>query len=142
MSAIQKRLSNMEIRFDESDVIVVDLGSGFIKAGFSGEDVPRVVIPTVIGEHENTTAEDSGAAAGDSKPNKVVSRKVGNEAFLSRSDHDLHYPIRRGIIEDWDRLTQLLDYVFLHELNIEPRVATVLMTDSLKSKKEDKQHLA
>ena len=105
MSAIQKRLSNMEIRFDESDVIVVDLGSGFIKAGFSGEDVPRVVIPTVIGEHENTTAEDSGAAAGDSKPNKVVSRKVGNEAFLSRSDHDLHYPIRRGIIEDWDRLT-------------------------------------
>ena len=50
MSAIQKRLSNMEIRFDESDVIVVDIGSGFIKAGYSGEDLPRVVIPTVIGE--------------------------------------------------------------------------------------------
>ena len=53
MSAIQKRLSNMEIRFDESEVIVVDLGSGFIKAGYSGEDVPRVVIPTVVGEPEN-----------------------------------------------------------------------------------------
>ena len=142
MSAIQKRLSNMEIRFDESEVIVVDLGSGFIKAGYSGEDVPRVVIPTVIGEHENTTAEDSGAAAGDSKPNKVVSRKMGNEAFLNRSDHDLHYPIQRGIIQDWDRLTQLLEHVFYNELGIEPRVATVLMTDSLKSKKEDKQHLA
>lgn len=43
----------MEIRFDESDVIVVDLGSGFIKAGYSGEDLPRVVIPTVVGEREN-----------------------------------------------------------------------------------------
>mmetsp|Transcript_39582 Transcript_39582/g.51860 ORF Transcript_39582/g.51860 Transcript_39582/m.51860 type:complete len:139 (-) Transcript_39582:929-1345(-) len=138
MSAIQKRLSNMEIRFDESEVIVVDLGSGFIKAGYSGEDVPRVVIPTVVGEHENTSAEDSGTAAGDSKPNKVVSRRMGNDAFLSRADHDLHYPIERGIIKDWDRLTQLLEHVFYTELGIEPRNATVLMTDSLKSKKEDK----
>ena len=69
MSAIQKRLSNMEVRFDESEVVVVDMGSGFIKAGYSGEDLPRVVIPTVIGEHENTSAEDS-AAQTDSKPNK------------------------------------------------------------------------
>jgi actin-related protein len=43
----------MEVRFDESEVIVIDMGSGFIKAGYSGEDLPRVVIPTVIGEREN-----------------------------------------------------------------------------------------
>lgn len=132
----------MEIRFDESEVIVVDLGSGFIKAGYSGEDVPRVVIPTVVGERVNTAAEDSGAAAGDSKPNKDVSRMWGNDAFLNRSDHDLHFPIQRGVIQDWDKLELLLSHVFHNELGIEPRNATVLMTDSLKSKKEDKQQLA
>ena len=42
----------MEIRFDESEVIVVDMGTGYIKAGYSGDDLPRVVIPTVIGEKE------------------------------------------------------------------------------------------
>jgi len=42
------------VRFDESEVIVIDMGSGFIKAGYSGEDLPRVVIPTVLGERENT----------------------------------------------------------------------------------------
>jgi len=93
MSAIQKRLSNMEIRFDESDVIVVDLGSGFIKAGYSGEDLPRVVIPTVIGERENQHAEDITTGTGDSKPNKAVSKKTGNDAFVCRSDHELHFPI-------------------------------------------------
>ena len=51
----------MEIRFDESEVIVVDIGTGFIKAGFSGEDLPRVVIPTVIGERESAIAADSAS---------------------------------------------------------------------------------
>jgi len=41
-------------------------------------------------------------------------------------------------VRDWDRLTQLLDHVFTVELNIEPRNATLLMTDSPMSKKEDK----
>jgi len=67
MSAIQKRLSNMEVRFDESEVIVIDMGSGFIKAGYSGEDLPRVVIPTVIGEKENVV-EDGSTQPGETRP--------------------------------------------------------------------------
>lgn len=89
----------MEIRFDESDVIVIDLGSGYIKAGFSGEDLPRVVIPTVIGERENAAAvEDNNGPAMESKPNKVVSKRIGGDAFANRSDYDLHFPIQKGIV--------------------------------------------
>ena len=40
----------MEILFDQEEHIVIDMGTGYIKAGFSGEDLPRVVIPTVVGE--------------------------------------------------------------------------------------------
>lgn len=148
MSAIQKRLGNMEIRFDESEVIVVDLGSGFIKAGYSGEDVPRVVIPTVVGTKDSHQFGEDSGAGGDSKPKHSVSRKIGHEAFLARSDpaYELHYPIERGVvrgeIQDWDHLTNLLDHVFTNELGIDPRSTTILMTDSLKSRKEHKQQLA
>ena len=83
----------MEIRFDESEVIVVDMGTGYIKAGYSGDDLPRVVIPTVIGEKEQQIMEDASGQPGDSKPNKVVSKKIGNDAYLNRSDHEIHYPI-------------------------------------------------
>lgn len=141
MSAIQKRLSNMEVRFDESEVIVIDMGSGFIKAGYSGEDLPRVVIPTIIGERENTQ-EDNSTQPGDSKPNKVFSKKFGNEAYAHRSDHDLHYPIRRGIVKDWTRMTELLEYVFETELQVNANQASVLMTDCPMSNKDDKHHLA
>jgi actin-related protein len=50
MSAIQKRLNKMEIAFDQEEFVVLDMGTGFIKAGFSGEDLPRCVIPTAIAE--------------------------------------------------------------------------------------------
>ena len=50
-SAIEKRLQKMEIRFDQGEeFVVVDIGSGCIKVGFSGEDLPRVVMPTCVGE--------------------------------------------------------------------------------------------
>ena len=141
MSAIQKRLSNMEVRFDESEVIVIDMGSGFIKAGYSGEDLPRVVIPTVIGERENTV-EDGSTQNNDGKPNKVYSKKVGNEAFAHRSDHELFHPVNRGIVTDWNRFTELLEYVFESELQVNSNQATVLMTDCPMSRKEDKHRMA
>jgi len=131
----------MEIRFDESEVVVVDLGSGFIKAGYSGNDVPHVVIPTVVSEKMTDTAADESGPGNEGKSNKVVSRHVGNEAFMTRDDHELFFPIQRGIIH-WDHMTTLLEHVFDHELGINPRSCTVLMTDSLCSSKKDKQDLA
>ena len=54
----------MEIFYDQEEFVVVDIGSGFIKAGFSGEDLPRVVIPTAVAEkievEEEATVNPSG----------------------------------------------------------------------------------
>ncbi len=38
---------------DEVEAIVIDNGSGTIKAGIAGDDAPRAVIPTIIGEPKN-----------------------------------------------------------------------------------------
>ena len=35
-SKIQEKLRNMEIFFDQEEYLVIDNGTGFIKAGFSG----------------------------------------------------------------------------------------------------------
>lgn len=41
----------MEILFDQEEIVVIDNGTGFVKAGFSGQDLPRIIIPTCVGEH-------------------------------------------------------------------------------------------
>ena len=38
---------------DEQQVVVVDNGSGVVKAGFSGEDAPRAIFPSIVGRPKN-----------------------------------------------------------------------------------------
>ena len=127
----------MEVRFDESETIVVDLGTGFIKAGYSGEDLPRVVIPTVLGERQHQAIEDAvNNSNGDNKPK--ITHEFGAAAYDTREDHTLHHPIQRGIIQDTERLKLLLQYIFENELSLESKSMNVLMTDCPLSKKEHK----
>ena len=35
---------------DEVTALVIDCGSGVCRAGFSGDDAPRTVMPTLVGE--------------------------------------------------------------------------------------------
>lgn len=36
MSAIEEKLKKMDVRFTSEEFVVIDNGTGFIKAGFSG----------------------------------------------------------------------------------------------------------
>ena len=38
---------------DDHQVCVIDNGSGVVKAGFSGEDAPRAIFPSIVGRPKN-----------------------------------------------------------------------------------------
>jgi len=90
--------------------IVIDLGSGTIKAGFGGEDAPRVVFPSVL-----------GAGRGG--------RYVGAEAMAKRSLLKMSYPIQHGVIASWDEAVALLRHTFQEELRADPADCNVLVTE-------------
>eukprot|EP00352_Strombidinopsis_acuminata_P008484 CAMPEP_0176367750 /NCGR_PEP_ID=MMETSP0126-20121128/22110_1 /TAXON_ID=141414 ORGANISM="Strombidinopsis acuminatum, Strain SPMC142" /NCGR_SAMPLE_ID=MMETSP0126 /ASSEMBLY_ACC=CAM_ASM_000229 /LENGTH=72 /DNA_ID=CAMNT_0017725719 /DNA_START=47 /DNA_END=265 /DNA_ORIENTATION=- len=72
----------MEIFFDQEEFVVIDSGTGYIKAGFSGEDLPRVCIPTIIGEKIDIPLEQSHPKSGnDVKPK--IHNVYGTKAFES-----------------------------------------------------------
>ena len=39
---------------DDVQALVVDNGSGMCKAGFSGDDAPRAVFPSIVGRPRHT----------------------------------------------------------------------------------------
>ena len=41
---------------EESAALVIDNGSGMVKAGFAGDDAPRAVFPSVIGRPRHVSA--------------------------------------------------------------------------------------
>ena len=38
---------------EDNQILVVDNGSGVVKAGFSGEDAPRCIFPSIVGRPKN-----------------------------------------------------------------------------------------
>lgn len=141
-SAIEQRLKKMETLFDQEEFVVIDMGTGYIKAGFSGEDLPRVVMPTVVGE-QIVELEEANQQIGDVR--RQINHCFGNAAFKSRETdppHELHYPIQRGIITDFDHCTDLLKHIFTKELGLDTNKMNVLMTDSPRNTKKNKMKIA
>jgi hypothetical protein len=50
MSLLVNKMREMETEFDVQDHVVIDLGNAITKIGLSGEDLPRLKIPSVWAE--------------------------------------------------------------------------------------------
>jgi actin len=107
--------------------VVIDLGSGIIKAGFSGEDGPRSVFHSVVG-----IPKMQGLLVGMEQKE----RYVGQDALSKLEIMNFHNPIKNGEIIDWERFETLMHYIFYTELKVSPEEISVLVTDTpLNSKK-------
>ncbi|TPX36933.1 hypothetical protein SmJEL517_g00914 [Synchytrium microbalum] len=95
--------------------IVIDNGSGVIKAGFAGDEQPNVGRP----KHVRVMA---GAVEGDT----FIGRKATDLRGLLR----LRYPIEHGIVTDWDDMERIWQHVYTEELKTLSEEHPVLLTEA------------
>ncbi|KAG4098323.1 Actin/actin-like protein [Neocallimastix lanati (nom. inval.)] len=120
---------------DEISAIVIDVGSSLSKAGWSGEDSPEVIIPSYVGtvtEEENnmggvengvdTTLINGNPGNSINSSNKKKTKKYIGDSQINcwRENMELKNPLKNGLIEDWDTLEDLWDYIFSEGLMIDP----------------------
>ena len=94
---------------EEQQTCVIDNGSGVVKAGFSGEDAPRAVFPSIVGRPKNASALLGVDSASD---------YIGDEAQQKRGVLKIFYPIEHGIIKDWDDMEKIWNHTFYVELRV------------------------
>uniref|UniRef100_A0A1A9VRY3 Actin n=1 Tax=Glossina austeni TaxID=7395 RepID=A0A1A9VRY3_GLOAU len=99
--------------------IVIDCGSGYIKAGFASEDRPTTVFPTIVGRPRKGIVV--GAAGRSSY--------VGEGAQSMRGVLSFKYPIDRGVVTDWDDMEKIWQHCFANELCVDPQLHPVLLTE-------------
>lgn len=94
---------------DDNAVIVIDSGSGRMKAGFSGEELPSAVFASHITKvrHRKTPKKDGSESA------PVITYS---------------YPIENGIVVDFDGMEKLWRHCF-RQLGVEPEERAVLLTE-------------
>ncbi|KAI1897404.1 hypothetical protein AGOR_G00082950 [Albula goreensis] len=111
--------------------IVLDTGSGLVKAGFADQDLPTAVFPTVIGipKYEEIM---NGHFERESY--------IGHEAQHMRGVLSLRYPIKNGIITNWDEMEKIWHHTF-QQLHVDPEDHPVLLSEAAMNPRENRQRM-
>lgn len=116
---------------DSNPAIVIDNGSGMMKAGVSGDDAPRVHFPSVIGIPKYGWIH----GANDK------SFFIGEEAISKKGVLTLEYPVATGIIRNWDYMEKIWHYTYYNELKADPTEQPAMVTEAPLNPKENRDKM-
>lgn len=83
--------------------VVIDNGSGVIKAGFAGDQVPKCCFPNYVGRPKHVRVM-AGALEGE--------EFVGPKAEEHRGLLSIKYPMEHGVVTDWNDMEKIWQYIY------------------------------
>ncbi|XP_069127400.1 LOW QUALITY PROTEIN: actin, cytoplasmic-like [Argopecten irradians] len=119
---------------DDADVLVLDNGSGTCRAGFAGDDAPRVIFPSIV-------ASLKKAARALMPPGKYGQGYIGADILSKSGILAFRYPIEHGIVTNWDDMENIWYHTFYNELRVAPQEHPVLLTEAPLNPKANREKM-
>ena len=109
---------------DEHEAIVIDIGTGHLKAGYCHEDAPKHNVPMVIGEPKS-----AGVLVGMDQKDHYI----GAEALEKAQHLNLRRPVEKGRIRpgesNMDDIENILKNLIDHDMLIDPKEYKFMITE-------------
>lgn len=120
---------------DTLSSVVIDVGSAYTKAGFSGEEAAREVFRSVVGvpRHPGTRATLLGY------PSDLV---AGDEAHRDQGLLSLRRPVRARHVADWGVYEELLHYTLYQRLQVVPERSPFLLLEPADQTRAERERMA
>ncbi|XP_072032997.1 actin, cytoplasmic-like [Amphiura filiformis] len=104
---------------EDVQAVVIDNGSSTIKVGFSGDEYPTSIFPSIIGR-----PREGFYGYG------LIDTYIGEEALSQKHLLNYEYPIQRGIITNWDNVEKVWSHIFDKKLKVASEEHSVLLTET------------
>lgn len=126
--------------FNHKNPVVIDNGTGYTKAGYAGNVEPNFIVPTLIANPlEN---QRSGANIRNSEGLGDLDFHIGNEAQKNASSYQINYPIKHGLIENWDNMEKMWQRTIFKYMKCEPEDHYFLLTEPPLNTPENREYTA
>uniref|UniRef100_A0A0L8HJS6 Actin-related protein 3 n=1 Tax=Octopus bimaculoides TaxID=37653 RepID=A0A0L8HJS6_OCTBM len=120
--------------------VVIDNGTGYTKMGYAGNTEPQFIIPSCIAIKESAKVGDQ-AIRRLGKGVEDLDFFIGDEA-LDASSYSVKWPIRHGIIDDWDLMERFWEQTIFKYLRSEPEDHYFLLTEPPLNTPENREYTA
>lgn len=136
--------------------LVIDNGTGYTKMGFAGNDSPSFVFPTAIATKASSSSSGGGRPAVPAKPGSLSTSSnlatkrgiedldfyIGYEALEHSKTYAVDYPIKHGVIENWDHMERFWEQSIFKYLRAEPEDHHFLLTEPPLNPPENRENTA
>eukprot|EP00744_Colponema_vietnamica_P001215 GILI01002037.1.p1 GENE.GILI01002037.1~~GILI01002037.1.p1 ORF type:complete len:428 (+),score=126.24 GILI01002037.1:47-1330(+) len=118
---------------------VIDCGTGYTKLGYAGNCEPSFIVPTAIATHVDKKGTSFAAAKSGVDD---LDFYIGQEAIKNSKTHSLSYPIREGVIQNWDDMEKYWQRCIYKYLRCEPEEHYFLLTEPPLNSPENREYTA
>ena len=103
--------------------VVIDNGTGYTKMGYAGNCEPSFIIPSLIGTKDPTKVKGNWKGVED------LDFWIGDEATARSGEYTVNYPIRHGIVENWDNMERYWQRCIFKYLRCDPEEHLFMLTE-------------
>lgn len=121
--------------------VVIDNGSGNLKAGFAGEEKPRAFFPAIVGRPKYQKIMAGSIGLGREEANIRDDSFIGNKAQDYRGLLKLTYPIEHGVVNNWSDMELLWNNLYSQDLKTNAEEHPLLITEAPLNPKQNRDKM-